>query len=382
MDQKQNIAKSYRPLLCFIATALLACALSLASCASANADAEKAAGGGAPTDGATADGAPAEAATEEEASSSYDDVNFVMGTVVTQTIYSENKDIAAEIIALLTKIEQERISWRVESSDIAAVNDKAGSGAPTEVANETAGYIASAVKIATDSGGAFDPTTGKLSRLWDFDSGKKEIPNEDEIAKLVEDVGYPNVEMTGNSVLLKTEAALDLGAIGKGIGCDETERYLSGREDVRGALVNIGGSSVLTYGEKDSGEPWKVAVLNPRDENDFLGAISLTGTNHVSTSADYERYFEVDGKRYHHLLDPATGYPADGGLMSVTVVTTGGAESDALSTACFVLGREKSLSLLKKYGADAIFVDTDKKVYLTDGLKDKFELMASGYKVV
>jgi thiamine biosynthesis lipoprotein len=317
-----------------------------------------------------------------ESLSYYDNVDFAMGTVVTQTIYSDDRSVAPEVISLLTETEEKRISWREEGSEVAEINRGAGSGAPTEVSGKTIEYIRSVLDVAADSGGAFDPTIGKLSRLWDFDGGGNVVPGRAEIAALAEDVGYTAISLDGNAVTLGRGVSIDLGAIGKGIGCDEIERYLSGRSDVRGALVNIGGSSVLTYGEKDTREPWKVAVLDPRDESGFLGALSLEGANHVSSSGDYERFFEAGGVRYHHILDPSTGYPADSGLISVTVVMDSGAYCDALSTACFVLGYERAQALLAKYGAEAIFVDSDKNVRVTDGLNDLFELMADGYTLV
>jgi thiamine biosynthesis lipoprotein len=316
---------------------------------------------------------------------SYDDVGFAMGTVVNQTIYSTDKNIAAEIVDLLTTIEKQRISWREEDSEVAAINRNAlavRGGAPTEISQETKGYLQTALEIAADSNGAFDPTMGQLTQLWDFDGGSEVVPDASRISSLLADVGYAHVHVEGDSATLAESSSIDLGAMGKGIGCDEVESYFDAKGDVAGALVNIGGSSVLTYGKKSTDEPWKVAVLNPRDEVDYLGALTLKGTNHVSSSGDYERYFELDGKRYHHILDPATGYPVDNGLMSVTVVGRHGAQCDALSTACFVLGWEQSLELLARYDAEAIFVTTDKQVQVTDGLKDSFQLLADGYTVL
>ena len=312
----------------------------------------------------------------------YEDTGFAMGTVVNQTIYSEDENITKEIINLLTETENNWISWRAEDSDIAKVNMNAGKNKPTEISEKTSKYISNALKVADDSKGAFDPTIGKLTRLWDFDNSKNEIPDDKDIKSMLKDINYKDIKLEGNRISIKKHSSIDLGAAGKGIGCDEIETYLNSRDDVKGALVNVGGSSVFTYGEKNTQEPWKVAILNPRDENDFLGAISVQGNNHISTSGDYERYFEKDDKRYHHILDPHTGYPADKGLMSVTVVTNNGTISDALSTACFVLGRDNSQSLLEKYEAEAIFVDREKNVYVTDGIKEKFELMADGYKQI
>jgi len=309
----------------------------------------------------------------------YNHVDFVMGTVVNITLYAKGADKTSEIPPLLSAIESERISWRDGGSEIARIN--AGAGTPMEISGEMKTYLEIALAIAEDSGGAFDPTVGELSRLWDFDSGNGIIPADGAIEELLGAVGYEKIVLEGDTVSLEDGASIDLGGIGKGIGCDEVQKYLEGSGEATGALVNIGGSSTVTYGTKGSGEPWKIAVQNPRDSAGYAGALSLSGTHHVSTSGDYEKYFETDGKRYHHILDPGTGYPADSGLMSVTVVADSGALSDALSTACFVIGKEKSMALLSKYGAEAVFVGIDKSITVTDGLKDSFELMADDYRM-
>ena len=142
----------------------------------------------------------------------------------------------------------------------------------------------------------------------------------------------------------------------------------------------------MAYGEKPDGSDWKVAVTDPRDvEGDYLGAITLEGGEFLSTSGDYEKYFMEDGKSSSRhapwILDPKTGYPVLNGLDSVTVVCDSGLLADGLSTACFVLGMDDALELLEKYNAEAVFVDEDKNVYLTSGMKDRFELMKNTYTV-
>ena len=172
------------------------------------------------------------------------------------------------------------------------------------------------------------------------------------------------------------------GATGKGIGCDVVSDFLKTQKDVSGMILNLGGSSVMTYGEKPDGSSWKVALTDPRDtEGDYLGAITLDANQFLSTSGDYEKYFIEDGIRYHHILDPKTGYPVQNGLTSVTIVCDQGYLADGLSTACFVLGLDAAKPLLEKYDAEAVFVDEDKNVYVTSGLMDKFELMKDGYVV-
>ena len=203
-----------------------------------------------------------------------------------------------------------------------------------------------------------------------------------ELDDLLKDVGYQKVSLDGYKVTLEKGTTLDLGATGKGIGCDVVSDFLKTQKDVSGMILNLGGSSVMVYGEKPDGSEWKVAVTDPRDvEGEYLGAITLEGGEFLSTSGDYEKYFIEDGKRYHHILDPKTGYPVWNGLDSVTVVCNSGLLADGLSTACFVLGMEDAQSLLEKYNAEAVFVDEDKNVYLTSGMKERFELMKNTYTV-
>ena len=221
-----------------------------------------------------------------------------------------------------------------------------------------------------------------MIRLLDIDGEDPHVPETSELDALLKDVGYQKVTLDGNKVTLAEDTTLDLGAVGKGIGCDVISDFLKDQKEVEGMILNLGGSSVFAYGHKPDDSPWKVAVTDPRDtEGDYLGVITLEGGEFLSTSGDYEKYFMEDGKRYHHILDPKTGYPVWNGLDSVTVICDSGLLADGLSTACFVLGREDALKLLEKYNAEAAFVDEDKNVYLTDGLKDRFELMKNTYTV-
>lgn len=223
---------------------------------------------------------------------------------------------------------------------------------------------------------------GKVIRLWDIDGENPHVPDEKELNSLLEDVGYEKVTLDGDQVTMSEGVTLDLGAVGKGIGCDAIKDILEQDKEVSGAIVNLGGSSVMSYGQKPDGSFWQVAVTDPRDtEGDYLGVVSLNGTEFLSTSGDYEKYFIEDGVRYHHILDPSTGYPARSGLTSVTVVCSDGLDADGLSTACFVLGREKAKKLLEQYNADGLFVDDSGHVYLTEGMKERFQLMKDTYSV-
>jgi thiamine biosynthesis lipoprotein len=208
------------------------------------------------------------------------------------------------------------------------------------------------------------------------------VPTEEDLEALMQHVGYEDVVLSGQTVTMEEGCTLDLGAVGKGLGCDRISEYLKGIPEVDGALINLGGSSVMSYGTKPDGSSWKIAVTDPRDtEGDYLGVISLEGEEFLSTSGDYAKYFIQDGVRYHHILDPSTGYPAQSGVQAVTVVCDNGLYADGLSTACFVLGVEKGTELLKQYGADGLFVDDQRNVLLTEGMESRFELIQTSYSV-
>lgn len=310
----------------------------------------------------------------------YDRSNVVMGTLTKAAVYSSGKDRTKDVMERLSQVEKDAISWRVEGSDIDKLNKSAGDAAGVDVSEDTASYLEKTLELSKITDGAFDPTMGKISRLWDVDGDHPQVPEKQELEKLLEESGYEKIQQDGTHVVLESGASVDFGAVGKGIGCDEAKKLLQSDSNVCGAVISVGGS-ILTYGTKPDGSDWKVAITNPDDDTDYVGILTLVGENYVSTSGSYEKFFEQDGNIYHHIMDPSTGYPADSGLVSVSVLTRNGLLSDGLSTACFVLGKEKSLPVLEKYGADAIFIDEDHQVYVTDGIKDQFELVREGYEL-
>ena len=310
----------------------------------------------------------------------YSKTDFAMDTVVSETLYTTGEDITADVITALKDVETNLISWTEEGSQIYKINQNAGN--TTTVSDETADYLKQVLDLSEASGGAMDPTMGKVIRLWDIDGENPHVPAEDDLKSLLADVGYDKVILNGNDVTMPEGVTLDLGAAGKGIGCDAAKKILDAHKEVSGMILNLGGSSVMSYGSKPDGSAWQVAVTDPRDtEGDYLGVVTLNGTEFLSTSGDYEKYFIEDGIRYHHILDPSTGYPARSGLTSVTVVCDDGLNADGLSTACFVLGKDKAEELLKKYNADELFVDDSGHVWLTEGMKERFQLLKDTYSI-
>ena len=349
----------------------------------------------------------------------YSKTDFVMSTVLSEKIYG-TKDVTTEIKEELDKLEKDQLSWREDRSVVSKINADAQKGIKTRLDSDMTSWVEDSLELAKRSNGAFDPTIGRLTRLWNIEGDNPKVPSKQEIKNTLEDTGYTKIHLekaesqnTANtkknvdkdikdntaknkettedtskntnpnesvsSIYIGDKCTLDLGAVGKGIACDVVQDYLKKQKEVSGAVIAVGGS-ILLYGSKADGSDWNVAVQNPRGQDgEAMGVLSLSGTTNVSTSGDYEKYFMQDGKRYHHILDPSTGYPADSGLISVTIVSDSGLLSDGLSTACFVLGKEKGEKLLETYGAEGVFIDQNKKVTVTKGLKDKFTILDKEY---
>lgn len=301
--------------------------------------------------------------------SSYEESFIAMGTVFSVKLYGgENEEAAKQIKETVENSETQLLSRLSESSVIYNIN-KNGKG---EISTELYNLMTLSQQVSRDSGGAYDMTVGALTGLWNIGTENARVPSEEELSKALKTVGYENVTLTSDSVTLSEGQQIDLGAIGKGYMCDKAAEILK-ENDIKSAVISAGGS-ILVYGENPSGGQWKVGIRNPEGSSSDIFAVLSLNEGYISTSGDYERTFTENGKTYHHILNPQTGYPADSGLSSVTIISASGALSDALSTACFVLGYENSLPLLEKYGAEGIFVTHDKKVYMSDGIKNSLEI--------
>lgn len=280
---------------------------------------------------------------------------IAMGTVITAKTYGEYTALSnEEIISAIQKLD-DVISWRSDSSVVSALNrdGKVNFSQLTDVVNLCN-------KVSKDSSGAFDITVGNVSNLWGFGTDNERIPEKSEIEKALKTVDYKMLKVNGTEISCADGQFIDLGSVGKGYACDMIYQYLKA-SDLKGGVVSVGGSIVACGNRNKAGDKWRIAIKHPRKEQAFLGTIEIS-EGFVSTSGDYERYFEKDAIRYHHLLDARTGYPANSGLVSVTIVSDNGLLSDALSTACFVLGLEEGTKLAEKYGVSAIFVDSEERI--------------------
>lgn len=297
-----------------------------------------------------------------------------MGTIITCKVFGEQAEGSVQAafgeIGRLESI----LSRFVRDSDISRINSSAGIRCE-KVGSETYEVLSQAIEFSKCCHGCFDVTIGPLVRLWGESGKKSEPPGEADIERALPLVGHNALlldprEMTAG--LERKGQSVDLGGVGKGYAADKVLGVF-GNYGVSSAFVNLGGN-VATMGTKPDGSPWHIGIRHPREENSLIGVVSVAGRS-VVTSGDYQRYFiGRDGKRYHHILDPNTGYPAESGLVSVTVAAGSSAAADALSTALFVAGLQKGVGFLGSFpGTEAVFVGQDLSVYATKGLQGSFQ---------
>lgn len=306
------------------------------------------------------------------------------GTSLKKTLYAEDVSVLDGVnddIDICLKNLENTISVRIVTSEISKCNYNHSAGGKYELSEEVLSYLKEEMEIYNDSNGAYNPCMRPISGLWGIEDGKEEIPSQKDIDRMLSMTDAKNVRLYDRGVVLEEEGMmLDFGATGKGIACDKVRDVLK-ESGIQGAVVSIGGS-ICVFGDKGDGKDWHIGIQDPRGaEGEVFAVVDVPGTVTVSTSGDYEKYFEKDGVRYHHIFDPATGYPADSGLISVTVISEDGLLSDGMSTACFVMGLEKGMAYARDKNVDAVFVTSDKKVYITDGLKKKIRLQSDEYSI-
>lgn len=308
---------------------------------------------------------------------------FIFDTIVTLRVYDDKMtdEHFAEVEALLKEID-DQMNRQKENSEIDQVNKNAGLAA-IKVSPQTLMVVQRAVHYASISDSMFDPSIGPLVDLWGIGSERAAIPSEAAIQERKALVNYRDITIDEQNSTIKLEKPgmiIDLGAIAKGYAGDVMSNYLK-ENGMDSAIVDLGGN-VLAMGSKPGGADWRIGIQTPEEaRGNHLGTLNVSDKT-IVTSGVYERYFEENGKLYHHILDRTTGYPVDKDLLSVTVVTDVSMNADAMSTAAFALGVEKGKAFIESQeNAEAIFVTTDKDVYLTSGLVNKFQLTNEGYQL-
>lgn len=306
--------------------------------------------------------------------------DFVIGTVVQIKIYDSLKakdaeNILNDCIDILRDIE-EKMSVNIEDSEVSRINSNAGIK-EVKVSEDTYFVIKKAIHYAKLSDGLFDISIGPLVKLWGIGTESAHIPSQQEITRAMLKIDYNNILVDDQfmTVKLKTKGmAIDLGGIAKGYAADKLVQYLKSR-NIQSAIINLGGN-VYALGSNVNSRPWRIGIQNPFKERNTSAGIVKVSDKTVVTSGIYERYFEKDGKIYHHILNPFTGYPADNDLAGVTIICESSIHADALSTAVFIKGKDKAVDFLKNLDdVEAVLISKDKKVYVTSGIKQNFELV-------
>lgn len=294
---------------------------------------------------------------------------FAMDTVMTLTAYGKSAHQAVEEAEKEIKRLDELLSIGVKDSEISIVNENGSE----YLSEDTASIIGQSIALYQSTEGAFDITVYPLMEEWGFTTQKYKVPDKNKIIELLKNVDASKIEFDENSkfISLPDDIKIDLGGIAKGYTSDKIMKIYE-KYNVTAGIVSLGGN-VQAYNTKPDGTLWKVGIENPDDANSYLGVISVKDKA-VITSGGYERYFEEDGITYHHILDPDTGYPAESGLKSVTIVSENGILADGLSTSLFVMGKEKALIYWRKNcdKFDMVLEDDDGQIIVTKGIEEYF----------
>ncbi|MGI6737491.1 MAG: FAD:protein FMN transferase [Anaerovoracaceae bacterium] len=296
---------------------------------------------------------------------------FMLDTDCTVTIYNIDKSKGEELCRQtidLCKNYEKKLSKTVRGSDVDRIN-RAG-GQTVTVGSDTVRLLRLGIEMSRRTDGLFDVTVGRLTDLWDFKSEHPKVPSAAKIRAAVKTVGYRNIHISGRRVRLSNPGTkIDLGAIAKGYIADRASEYLK-KQGVEQAILNFGGN-VVTIGSKDGGNPWNVGIERPfTDRSEVIGSTEVHEAA-VVTSGIYERKFKVNGKLYHHIINPRTGYPIENDIEADTIVGPGdsSARCDALSTACLLLGSKKGRALVEQEdGYEALIIKRDDSILKTKGM--------------
>lgn len=307
--------------------------------------------------------------------------NYQLGTIITYDIYDKkDSKIIDEAILRVNEIEN-KMSINISNSALNIINEKAYKES-VFIDDEIKEIILESLNISKQTGGLFDVTVGALVKLWDLNSDSPRVPSEIEIDSALKSVGYENIYIDDNNIKYKKEnTIIDLGGIAKGYAADEVVEIFK-KNDVKSAIINIGGN-IYAIGRNINGELWKVGIREPIvNSNNYCLKLEIEDTS-VVTSGYYERYFELNNKIYHHILNPFTGYPEENEVASVSVICKDSMLADALSTSLYLLGVDKGLEFIEKTeGAEAVFITKNKEVYVTKGLENKVQTTNSEYKII
>ena len=321
--------------------------------------------------------------------SSYDRSGIAMDTTVSlRATGKEAQEAVDESFARIARLDALASSQNPDS-DVSKINAAAGSHY-VQVDPAVYEMISFAKGFSERSSGEWDITVGIITNLWQIGTEHQHVPEAGELAEAMQRVNYKDILLRpeDHSVMLaKAGMSIDLGGVAKGYAVDEVRKIYEAHH-IESGLINMGASSMYAVGKTSKGKAWNIGMKHPRSDKDgeYLGIVSIENQA-LSTSGDYERYFIQDGKRYHHIFDPVTGYPADSGVMSDSIVINGDVEhagmlSDILTTVVFVLGPQKGLAFIDGMdGVECEITGTDGTIYMTDGFRSRFSDMNADFRI-
>lgn len=300
---------------------------------------------------------------------------YALGTTINLTVSGKNREIAIEkAVSRLMDIE-EKMSLFKDSSEISKINKYAGIS-PQRVSSDTYFVIKSAYEFCSLSKGTFDITIGPLTKLWGINTNHASIPSKGEINNTLKLVNYKDIILLDKymEVMLKNKGEIiDVGGIAKGYAADEIVKIFK-ECGIKSAIIDLGGN-IFVLGKKENKTLFNVGIQNPfKAQGLYTGILKLSDKS-IVTSGNYERYFEHNGKRFHHIIDPKTGYPSESKIVSATIISDTSLIGDGLSTGVYILGVEDALKLIESMeGVDAVLITDDKKIYRTSNIKSNFTL--------
>ncbi|MBQ3009940.1 MAG: FAD:protein FMN transferase [Oscillospiraceae bacterium] len=298
---------------------------------------------------------------------------FAMDTYMELTAYGDNADVA--LTGVINTINQTAMDWdpELEKSTVYAMNH--AEGAPIVVSPEIADMLNTAKTVYDQTGGALDLTVYPIVKAWGFIDSKHTVPTADELETLKSVPCFDEIDVDIHTVTMPAGTELSFGAVAKGAMAERCALIVKDY-GIKSAFLSLGGN-VQTIGLKPDGSNWRIGVQDPNNLSGYLGIVSI-GEKAVVTSGSYQRFFEADGKTYHHIIDPETAAPAESGLVSVTIICDSGTMADSLSTAMFILGEDDAIDYRSTYGGfDMILVTDDDRVIVVGDVE--FEESADRY---
>lgn len=294
---------------------------------------------------------------------------FAMDTIMQLSVYGKNGQEALEQASAYIWQLESLLSTTNTGSEIYAANQSAGK--PVALSDDTAALLRRSLELCRETDGALDISIYPVICAWGFPTDEYRVPEETELSSLLDRVDYTQIRLEDHTLTLPAGMEIDLGAVAKGYTGDRI-MDLFRNSGLSSALISLGGN-IQALGAKTDGTPWRVAVLSP--EGDGYAGVLEVEDRAVITSGGYERYFEQDGQTYWHIIDPDTGRPAESGLVSVTIVSESGVLGDALSTALFVMGKDRAVRFWReRTDFDFVLIDKEGTVTISEGIADSFSL--------